>query len=46
MGEAWSLVPHTAFAGAVVLDSLTLPALMDFYIHPLYILVSKILSST
>jgi hypothetical protein len=25
MGEAWSLVPHTAFAGAVVLDSLRTP---------------------
>jgi hypothetical protein len=31
--------------GSLRLPTLRLPALMDLYIHPLYVLVSKILSS-
>jgi hypothetical protein len=38
------LAPTTPVAGREDVAK-TLPALMDFYIHPLYVLVSKIISS-
>jgi hypothetical protein len=43
--DNWAPVGRVCHFAPALFAGLRLPALMDLYIHPLYVLVSKILSS-